>query len=57
MKGYEYKDSFMAVFLYEFGMGRIEKAENGTVVDMIDRLNKEGFMAKLKEEGVPYIDS
>ena len=47
--------SFAAVFLYEFGMGRIEKTENGTVVDMADRLDKEEFMAKLKKEGVPYI--
>lgn len=55
MKGYMYKDSFFAVFLYEFGMGRIEKTENEVLVDRADRLNKEEFMAKLKKEGVPYI--
>ena len=54
-KGNEYRDSFFALFLYEFGMGRIEWSENGTVVDMADRLNKKAFEARLEEEGVPYI--
>ena len=55
MKGYGYKDSFMAVFLYEFGQGRIEKHENGRIIEMADRLNKKDFTERLEEEGVPYI--
>ena len=55
MKGYGYKDSFMAVFLYEFGQGRIEKHENGRIIEMTDRLNKQEFTDRLKKEGVPYI--
>ena len=55
MKGYKYKDTFMAVFLYEFGMGRIERTEQGILVDMADRLNKHEFTNRLEEEGVPYI--
>ena len=54
MKGYGYKDSFTAVFLYDFGMGKIEKQEQGQL-EMTDRLNKQEFMKKLKEEGVLYI--
>lgn len=55
MKGYGYKDSFMAVFLYEFGKGRIEKHENGRLVEKTDCLNKRSFTSYLKKEGVPYI--
>lgn len=55
LKGNEYKDTFMAVFLYEFGMGRIERKEQGILVDMADRLNKHEFTNRLEEEGVPYI--
>lgn len=55
MKGNGYKNSFMAVFLYDFGQGRIEKHENGRLVEKTDRLNKQEFMEKLKEKGVPYI--
>ena len=47
--------SFMAVFLYEFGLGRIEKRERGRLVEMTDRLNKQEFTDRLKKEGVPYI--
>ena len=55
MKGHEYKDSFMAVFLYEFGKGNIEISEQGKLVDKYERLDKDEFTAKLEEEGVPYI--
>ena len=55
LKGNEYKDTFMAVFLYEFGMGRIEKREHEELVEMTDRLNKQAFTKRLEEEGVPYI--
>nr|DAE83111.1 MAG TPA: hypothetical protein [Caudoviricetes sp.] len=55
MKGYNYRDSFIAVFLYKFGMGNIEISEQGKLVDKAERLDKEAFMARLKEEGVPYI--
>ena len=55
LKGNEYKDSFTAIFLYEFGMGRIEKREQEELVEMTDRLNKQEFTDRLKKEGVPYI--
>lgn len=55
LKGNEYKDSFTAIFLYEFGMGKIEKREKEELVEMKDRLNKKAFTEKLEEEGVPYI--
>lgn len=55
MKGYGYKDSFLAVFLYGFGQGRIEKHEQGMLVEMADHLNKHEFEDCLKIEGVPYI--
>jgi hypothetical protein len=55
MKGCEYRNSFMAVFLYEFGAGNIEISEQGKIVDKKERLGKEAFMEKLREEGVPYI--
>ena len=54
-KGNEYRDSFFAVFLYDFGAGRIEKREHEELVEMKDRLGKKAFTECLKEEGVPYI--
>lgn len=55
MKGTDYKDSFMAVFLYEFGMGRIEKKKDDTVVEKFDMLTKDEFTEKLEDEGMHYI--
>ena len=55
LKGNEYKDSFTAIFLYEFGMGKIEKRDQEELVEVIDRLNKQEFTKRLEEEGVPYI--
>lgn len=55
MKGYEYKDSFTAVFLYEFGMGMIEKIEHERLIERRDRLNKQEFTDFLKKEGISYI--
>lgn len=55
MKGTDYKDSFMAVFLYEFGMGRIEKKKGDSVVENFDMLTKDEFTEKLEDEGMHYI--
>lgn len=55
LRGNEYKDSFTAIFLYEFGMGRIEKREQEELVEMTDHLDKNEFTVLLEEEGVPYI--
>lgn len=55
MKGTGYKESFMAIFLYEFGMGRIEKKKGDSVVETFDRLTKDEFTEKLEDEGMPYI--
>lgn len=55
MKGYGYKYSFLAVFLYSFGMGMIEKREQERLIEKKDRLNEKEFTDFLKKEGVPYI--
>lgn len=55
MNGAGYKNSFMAIFLYEFGLGRIEKKKNDSIVETFDMLTGDEFTEKLEDEGKPYI--